>query len=52
MKKSFDYEEHGGTPILGIKGIVIKCHGSSTRKSIKLTSFLKDKVFKFTGKIV
>ena len=35
IENKFDYEEHGGTPILGIKGIVIKCHGSSTKKSIK-----------------
>ena len=35
IQKKFDYEEHGGTPILGIKEIVIKCHGSSTKTSIK-----------------
>lgn len=34
IESTFDYEEHGGTPLLGIKGIVIKCHGSSTKKSI------------------
>ena len=34
IKTKFDYEEHGGTPILGVKGIVIKCHGSSSKKSI------------------
>ena len=32
--EKFDYEDHGGTPILGIKDIVIKCHGSSSGKSI------------------
>lgn len=31
---NFDYEEHGGTPLLGIKGIVIKSHGSSSKRSI------------------
>ncbi len=31
IKNNFDYEQHGGTPLLGIKGIVIKCHGSSTK---------------------
>ena len=31
---NFDYEEHGGTPLLAIKGIVIKSHGSSSKKSI------------------
>ncbi|NQU67441.1 MAG: phosphate acyltransferase PlsX [Candidatus Marinimicrobia bacterium] len=35
MKKLLDYEEYGGTPFLGINGIVIKAHGSSTSKSIK-----------------
>ena len=34
IKNKFDYQEHGGTPLLGIKGIVIKCHGSSNKKSI------------------
>jgi len=35
LENKFDYEEHGGTPILGIKKIVIKCHGSSSKKSIE-----------------
>jgi len=35
MKKSFDYEEHGGTPLLGVNGIVMKCHGSSNDKAIE-----------------
>ena len=35
LENKFDYEEHGGTPILGIKEIVIKCHGSSSKKSIE-----------------
>ena len=34
IKKTFDYEEHGGVPLLGINGIVIKCHGSSNNKAI------------------
>jgi glycerol-3-phosphate acyltransferase PlsX len=33
--KKLDYEEYGGTPILGIDGTVIKCHGSSNAKTIK-----------------
>jgi len=33
--KKLDYEEYGGTPILGIDGTVIKCHGSSNARSIK-----------------
>lgn len=35
LKKKYDYEEVGGTPILGINGIVMKCHGSSSQRSIK-----------------
>lgn len=33
--KDFDYQEHGGVPLLGINGIVIIGHGSSTPKAIK-----------------
>ncbi|RMI19923.1 MAG: phosphate acyltransferase PlsX [Calditrichaeota bacterium] len=35
MKRSYDYEEYGGVPLLGIDGISIICHGSSTPKAIK-----------------
>ena len=34
IKKTFDYEEHGGVPLLGVNGIVIKCHGASNSKAI------------------
>ena len=30
-----DHEEHGATPLLGINGVIMKCHGSSTAKGIK-----------------
>lgn len=33
--KSFDVSEHGGAPLLGLNGLVIKTHGSSTSKEIK-----------------
>lgn len=33
--KSLDYTEYGGTPLLGVKGICIICHGSSNAKAIK-----------------
>ena len=29
LRKKFDYNEHGGAPILGANGVVIKAHGSS-----------------------
>ncbi len=32
---TLDHEEHGATPLLGIDGIVMKCHGSSSSKGIK-----------------
>lgn len=35
FKKSFDYKEHGGAPILGTKKPVIKAHGSSDAKAFK-----------------
>jgi glycerol-3-phosphate acyltransferase PlsX len=31
----YDYNEHGGAPLLGIDGICIICHGSSGQKAIK-----------------
>ena len=37
LKSSLDYEEYGGTSILGINGIVYKAHGSSSSKGIKNT---------------
>jgi phosphate acyltransferase len=35
FKKKFDYTEHGGAPMLGAKGLVIKSHGSSDANAIK-----------------
>lgn len=35
FKRSFDYSEHGGAPLLGINGIFVKCHGSSKSHAIK-----------------
>lgn len=35
FKKRFDYSEYGGAPFLGVKGVVIKAHGSSNSKAIK-----------------
>jgi glycerol-3-phosphate acyltransferase PlsX len=31
----YDYHEHGGAPLLGIDGICIICHGSSSDRAIK-----------------
>ncbi len=35
FKKSMDYTEHGGAPLLGVKKPVIKAHGSSNPKAFK-----------------
>lgn len=35
IKKQFDYKEHGGAPLLGVKGISVVCHGSSDAYAIK-----------------
>lgn len=32
--KKFDASEHGGAPLLGLKALVVKCHGNATRKEI------------------
>lgn len=33
FKKKIDYKEHGGAPILGVDGMVVKAHGSSDAKA-------------------
>jgi glycerol-3-phosphate acyltransferase PlsX len=35
VKKLYDYEQYGASPILGIKGLVFKSHGSSSKIAIK-----------------
>ena len=34
LKKKLDYTEYGGAPLLGVKGICIICHGSSSSRAI------------------
>ncbi len=34
--KDFDYQEYGGVPLLGVNGVVIIGHGSSSAKAIKM----------------
>lgn len=34
--KDFDYQEHGGVPLLGVNGISLIGHGSSSPKAIKI----------------
>ena len=33
--KKFDVKEYGGAPMLGLKGLVVKTHGSSESVEIK-----------------
>ena len=35
FKKRLDYSEYGGAPLLGVRGVVIICHGRSNAKAIK-----------------
>ena len=37
IKKEFNYSEYGGAPILGVKGVVLKSHGSSDAMAVKQT---------------
>ena len=34
LMKTFDYKEYGGAPLLGVKGYLVKAHGSSDEKAI------------------
>jgi len=35
IKKKTNYEEYGGSPLLGVNGICIIAHGASTPKAVK-----------------
>ncbi|MFF2088965.1 phosphate acyltransferase PlsX [Paenibacillus sp. NPDC058174] len=35
LKKKMDYKEHGSAPLLGLNGLVMKCHGSSDALAVK-----------------
>lgn len=35
IRKQMDYSEYGGAPLLGLQGVVIKCHGSSNQYAIQ-----------------
>ncbi len=39
LKNEFDYSEYGGAPILGIRGAVVKIHGSSGANAVKNAIF-------------
>lgn len=48
-KRKLDPEEHGGAPILGINGLVLKSHGNSNEKTVKNVVI---KASRFAGKNV
>lgn len=55
VKKQMDYTEYGGTPLLGIKGCLIKAHGNSDAKSMmnaigQAVSFIKGNVLSLITK--
>jgi len=35
FERRLDYAEYGGVPLLGLNGLIIVCHGSSTSRAIK-----------------
>ncbi len=35
LKKTLDYAEYGGAPLLGVNGVTIICHGGSSSRAIK-----------------
>ena len=35
LRQAFDYQEYGGVPLLGVDGISIICHGSSSPRALK-----------------
>jgi glycerol-3-phosphate acyltransferase PlsX len=37
LRDLFDYSEYGGAPILGVKGALVKMHGSSNANAVKNT---------------
>lgn len=43
LRKSLDYAEYGGSPLLGLNGLCIICHGRSSAKAIKNALLLAQK---------
>jgi glycerol-3-phosphate acyltransferase PlsX len=35
LKKRLDYAEYGGAPLLGVRSIVVVCHGSSNARAVR-----------------
>lgn len=50
IKKKFDYDEFGGTLLLGVKKPVIKAHGSASPKALK--NAIREAAIMVRGKVV
>lgn len=35
LRRKMDYKEHGAAPLLGVNGLIMKCHGSSDANAVK-----------------
>lgn len=46
IAKMFDYNNYGGTPLLGVNGISVVCHGSSKATAVKNAIFAAEKFAK------
>ncbi|MBQ1252391.1 MAG: phosphate acyltransferase PlsX [Firmicutes bacterium] len=46
IAKMFDYNNYGGTPLLGVNGISVICHGSSKAEAVKNAVFAAEKFVK------
>jgi len=44
LRKRMDYAEYGGSPLLGLNGICVICHGRSSAKAIKNAVLLAQKM--------
>ncbi|MEA1974632.1 MAG: phosphate acyltransferase PlsX [Bacillota bacterium] len=53
IKKKLDYSEYGGAPLLGVKKLIVKAHGSSDSKAFKNAIIYTEKALKndLIGKI-
>ncbi len=45
VKKTLDYSEYGGMPLLGVDGVTIIGHGGSNAKAIKNALFAAERIF-------
>ncbi len=44
IKRRVDYQEYGGAPVLGVKGVMINCHGRSKAKAVTNAILLAERL--------